>query len=142
MKFSEAYVSLNIDLGPIKAPSFLDFADQTEQIWKNCHVVELLGVLPLELLSLTNCCVAQHPADLPPKTPHSLHLHPLTNKQKYWAYKAYLYEIYGHFLKISLLFLYKFYFQKPISHLISIWNPLNIHHYLDYADQTEQLRQI
>ena len=32
LKFSEAYVSLNIDLGPIKAPSFLDFADQTEQL--------------------------------------------------------------------------------------------------------------
>ena len=33
MKFSEAYVSLNIDLGPIKVPSFLDFADQTDQLW-------------------------------------------------------------------------------------------------------------
>ena len=33
LKFSEAYVSLNIDLGPIKF-SFLDFADQTEQLWQ------------------------------------------------------------------------------------------------------------
>ena len=33
-KFLEAYVSLNIDLGSIKAISFLDFADQIEQIWK------------------------------------------------------------------------------------------------------------
>ena len=31
-KFSEAYISLNIDLGPIKVLSFLDFADQTEQL--------------------------------------------------------------------------------------------------------------
>ena len=81
LKFSQAYISLNIDLRPIKFLSFLDFADQTEQLWKNCHVVELLGVLPLEFLSLTNCCVAQLPADLTPKTPHSPHLHPLTNKQ-------------------------------------------------------------
>ena len=32
LKFSESYISLNIDLGPIKASSFLDFADQTEQL--------------------------------------------------------------------------------------------------------------
>ena len=32
MKFSEAYISLNIDLGPIKVPSFLHFADQTEKL--------------------------------------------------------------------------------------------------------------
>ena len=33
-KFSEVYISLNIDLGPIKFLSFLDFADQTEQLWQ------------------------------------------------------------------------------------------------------------
>ena len=33
-KFSEAYVSPIIDLGPIKYPSFVDFADQTEQLWQ------------------------------------------------------------------------------------------------------------
>ena len=31
LKFSEAYISLNIDLGPIKVLSFLDFADQTDR---------------------------------------------------------------------------------------------------------------
>ena len=34
LKFSEAYVSLNIDLGSIKVLAFLDFADQTEQLWQ------------------------------------------------------------------------------------------------------------
>ena len=29
-KFSEAYISLNIDLGFIKVLTFLDFADETE----------------------------------------------------------------------------------------------------------------
>ena len=33
-KFSEAYISVNNDLGPIKILSFLDFADQTEQLWQ------------------------------------------------------------------------------------------------------------
>ena len=32
-KFSEACILLNIDLAPIKDPSFMDFADQTEQLW-------------------------------------------------------------------------------------------------------------
>ena len=32
--FQKAYISLNIDLGPIKVPSFLHFADQTEQLWQ------------------------------------------------------------------------------------------------------------
>ena len=33
-KFSEAYISLNIDLGFIKFLSFLDFADQTDHLWQ------------------------------------------------------------------------------------------------------------
>ena len=34
-KFSEAYISLNIDLGPsLKFYQFLDFADQTDHLWQ------------------------------------------------------------------------------------------------------------
>ena len=33
-KFSGVYIALNIDLGPIKVPSFVDFADETEQLWQ------------------------------------------------------------------------------------------------------------
>ena len=111
-KFSQAYISLNIDLRPIKFLSFLDFADQTEQLWKNCHVVELLGVLPLELLSLTNCCVAQLPADLTPKTPHSPHLHPLTNKQKYWHTKLISMKSMAIYLKFPFYFYTNFIFRR------------------------------
>ena len=86
-KCSEAYISLNIDLGPIKVLSLLDFADQTEQLWHT------------------------PPMSLNPQNDHFLLLPPLSNKQNILAYNANFCEIYGHLLKISLLLLYKFKFS-------------------------------
>ena len=120
-------ISLNINLGPFKSPSFSDFADQTEQLWKNCHVDELLGVLPPEWVSLAELLCGTTSSRSTPSKPHSLLLPSLSNKQK-MAYKAYFCEICRHSPNNFLLFLYKFYFQRPISHLILIWNPLKSHH--------------
>ena len=98
LKFSD-YVSLNIDLGPIKVHHF----------W----------TLQIKLSNFARST---------PQLDGSLHY--LTNKQKKLAYKAYFCEIYGHLLKNSLLFLYKFKFSEAyISCLILIWDPLNIHHF-------------
>ena len=56
-------------------------------------------------------------------------LHYLSNKQKKWAYKAYFCEIYGHLLKNSYYFYTNWNFQRPMSHLILIWDPLNFYHF-------------
>ena len=70
------------------------------------------------------------------KNDHFLLLPPLCNEKKL-AYKAYFWEIYGHLLKNSLLFLYKFSEAYvllniplgPISPLIFLWDPLKVYHF-------------
>ena len=116
-------------MGPIKSPSFSDFADQTEQLWKNCNVDEMLGVLSPELVSLAELLCGTTSSRSTPSKPHSLLLPSLSNKEKKWHTKLISMKSVRPFhLIISLLFLYKFYFQRPISHLILIWNPLKSHH--------------
>ena len=45
------------------------------------------------------------------------------------AYKGNFCEMYGLMLKNSLLFYTNLNFQRPISHLILIWNPLKFYHF-------------
>ena len=53
-KFSEACISLNIDLGFIKVLSFLDFVDQTDHLWQIYSPQGLvsLGEVPTKLISV------------------------------------------------------------------------------------------
>ena len=97
-KFSEAYISLNIDLGPIKVLSFLDFADQTEKLWQiYCpQKICLYIIYPLHKNGLTK----------------------LINVKCMAIY-----------LKIPYYFYTNLNFQRPISHLILIWDPLNFYHF-------------
>ena len=83
-KFSEAYISLNIDLGSIKVISFLDFVDQIE--------TSLADVLP------------------PARCVWYI-IYPLNKK---CAYKANFCEMYGYMLKNSLLFLYRLKFSEVL----------------------------
>ena len=46
------------------------------------------------------------------------------------------------YLKIPHYFYTDLNFQRPISHLILIWDSLNFYHFLDFADQTDHLWQI
>ena len=66
-------------------------------------------------------------------------LPPVSNKQKV-AYKANFCEMYGHLcLKVPSYFYTNLNFQRPISCLILIWDPIKDLSFLDFADQTEQL---
>ena len=58
-KFSEAYISLNIDLGFIKVLSFLDFADQTEHLWQIYSPQGLvsLGEVPTKVISVKSMAI-------------------------------------------------------------------------------------
>ena len=87
-------------------------------MWMNCW-----EFYPQSWSVWQSCCVAQLPADLPPQNPIPFFylLYPINKKM---AYKAYFCEICRHSPNNFLLFLYKFYFQRPISHLILIWDPL------------------
>ena len=61
-------------------------------------------------------------------------IYPINKK---WAYKAYFCEIYGHLLKNSLLFLYKFKFSEAYISLNTDLGPIKFPSFLDFADQTE-----
>ena len=91
-KFSEAYISLNIDLGFIKVLSFLDFVDQTDHLWQIYCPQGLvsLGEVPTKVISVK--CMAIY-------------------------------------LKIPYYFYTNLNFQRPISHLILIWDPLKFYHF-------------
>ena len=104
-KFSEAYISLNIDLGFIKVLSFLDFADQTDHLWQIYSPQGLvsLGEVPTKVISVKSMAI---------------------------------------YLKIPYYFYTDLNFQRPISHLILIWDSLKFYHFLDFVDQTDHLWQI
>ena len=52
-------------------------------------------------------------------------IYPLNKK---WAYKAYSVKSMDIYLIISYYFYTNLNFQRPISHLILIWDPLKFHH--------------
>ena len=64
------------------------------------------------------------------KNDNFLLLPPLSNKQKKLVYKAYFCEIYGHLLKISLLFLYKYKFSEAYISLNIDLGPIKILSYM------------
>ena len=96
-KFSEAYISLNIDLGFIKVISFLDIVDQIDHLWQMYSPLGLvsLGEVPTKVISVKCMTI---------------------------------------YLKIPSYFYTDLNFQRPISHLILIWDSLKFYHFLDFAD--------
>ena len=58
-KFSEAYISLNIDMGLIKVLSFLDFVDQTDHLWQIYSPQGLvsLGEVPTKVISVESMTI-------------------------------------------------------------------------------------
>ena len=58
-KFSEAYISLNIDLGFIKVLSFLDFVDKTYHLWQIYCPQGLvsLGEVPTKVISVKSMTI-------------------------------------------------------------------------------------
>ena len=104
-------ISLNINLGPFKSPSFSDFADQTEQLWKNCNVDEMLGVLSPELVSLAELLCGTTSSRSTPSKPHSLLLPSLSNKEKKWHTKLISVKSVDIHLIISYYFYTNFIFK-------------------------------
>ena len=98
-KFSEAYISLNIDLGPIKVLSFLDFVDQTEKLWQ-IYSPQQDSVFTLSI-----------------------------HKHKNGLTKLINVKCMAIYLIIPYYFYTNLNFQRPISHLILIWDPLNFYHF-------------
>ena len=136
LNFQKAYISLNIDLGPFKSLSFSDFADQTEQLWKNCNVDEMLGVLPPELVSLAELLCGTTSSRSTPSKPHSLLLPSLSNKEKKWPTKLISVKSVDHSPKNFLLFLYKFKFSEAYISLNIDLGPIKVPSFLHFADHT------
>ena len=59
LNFSEAYISLNIDLGFIKVLSFFDFADETDHLWQiySPHGLVSLGEVPTKVISVKSMTI-------------------------------------------------------------------------------------
>ena len=149
---------LHIDLGSIKVLAFLDFADQTEQLWLIYYLKNVL--LFLYKFKFSEACTFLNIDFVPIKDPSfhfwtlliklsnfarsiplSLLLPPPSNKQKL-VYIPYFCEIYGHLFKSSLLFLYKFKFSEACILLNIDLGPIKVTSFLHFADETEKLWQI
>ena len=111
-KFSEAYISLNIDLGFIKVLSFLDFVDQTDHLW--------------QIYS-------------PPRWVW-YNIYPINKKCAYKGNFCEIYD--HLFKNTPLfLYRFKF-SEAYISPKINLGPSLKFYHFLDFADQIEHLWQL